>query len=72
MIPPALKSSVNQNYEEVLKRTGYLDEYPICLESSIEHNRLIKRAIARCRRQERAQLDYVKQAIFYEDVIFAI
>jgi hypothetical protein len=32
----------------------------------------MKRAIARWRRQEKAMADYVKQAIFYSDVIESI
>ncbi len=53
----------------MLKTTGYLDSNPISLENSIEHKRLMKRAIARWRRQEKATADYVRQALFYEDVI---
>jgi hypothetical protein len=32
----------------------------------------MKRAIARWRRQEKAMADYVKQSLFYEDVLESI
>jgi hypothetical protein len=51
MIPVTLKSLINASYERVVTNTDYLAAYPISLESSIEHNRLMKRAIARIRRQ---------------------
>lgn len=50
-IPANLKSIVKSNFEKVITATDYLTSYPVSLESSIEHNRLMKRAIARCRRQ---------------------
>lgn len=68
LVPANLGAIYKSNFQAVLKNTGYLNDYPISLESSIEHNRLIKRSIARCRRQEKGLSDYVKQAVFYEDV----
>lgn len=72
MVPPQLKKLQNSHYESVLRNTGYLDTYPFSLENAIEHKRLMRRAIARWRRQEKAMGDYVKQALFYADVLESI
>ena len=55
MVPIHLRSTINSSFERVVTSTHlkYLESYPVSLESSIEHNRLMKRAIARVERQER-------------------
>lgn len=67
MVPEYLnnKVKIKMNAESYLHQIGYLEEYKVSLESSIEHNRLIRRAIARCRRQEHALEDYILQAVFF-------
>ena len=70
MIPTHLQSIISSSFERIITSTHlkYLESYPISLESSIEHNRLMKRAIARVERQERGRKEYIVKAIFYEDI----
>ena len=50
LIPDHFKDKIPKKYEEFLRETSYLSEYPFSLESSIENHRLLKRVLARHRR----------------------
>lgn len=56
------------SYKEFLSHLDYVNNYPLGLESSIEHHRLMKRVLARHRRHTKNLEQFVLNAILYEDI----